>query len=288
MTNLYPLDKRDGMLIVDSQVHAWKQGESTGHHRRTPITGEVLKTEMASAGVDRVLLVPPLWDPDGNAYSLSLARAEPERFAVMGVLEPGATNREERLRRWRDEPGMLAARFLFNSKERVAPLLAGELEALWSIAEASGLVVAMLAPGYLSAVADIARRYPGLRMIVDHLGVPRGARGPAAFDHLPELLALAAYPNVHIKAVGVGDYALDPYPFRSLDTTLHRLFDAFGTERIIWGSDLSRLHHPYRQCVTHFCDTLPWLSRADLELVMGKNLCRLIGWKEVESSSKAA
>jgi L-fuconolactonase len=174
---------------------------------------------------------------------------------------------------------MKGIRFLFNTKERIAPLLQGRLAGVWPVAEELDLVVALLIPGALSQVDAIARRHPKLRIIVDHLGVPRGGSGPAAFDHLPQLLALAAHPNIYVKAAGVGDYALDPYPFRSLDAPLQRIFDAFGPERILWGSDLSRLHHPYRQCVTHFCESLSWLSGAALELVMGRNICRLLDWE---------
>lgn len=266
------------MLIVDSQVHVWSNGESTGHHRRAPITKDVLKAEMAEAGVDRVVLVPPLWDPGLNAYSLTLAQEEPTRFAVMGLLDSGVMDAGGRLRTWRDQPGMRAVRFLFNTEDRIAPLLEGRLESVWPIAEETGLVVALLIPGALHLVGDIARRHPELRIIVDHLGVPRGGSGPSAFNHLPQLLALATHPNVYVKAAGVGDYALDPYPFRSLDIAMHRTFDAFGPERIVWASDLSRLRHSYRQCVTHFTETLRWLSAADLQLVMGGNICRLLDW----------
>src|SRR5258706_2509041 len=267
------------MLIVDSQVHPWSNGDSTGHHRRAPITRDVLSAEMDRAGVARAVLVPPLWDPGGNAYSLALAQAEPDRFAVMGLIEPDAADQYSQVRSWRRQPGLFGIRLLFNTKERIAPLLEGRLEGLWPVAERAGVVVAMLIPGALHIADDIARRHPALKLVVDHLGVPRGLSGPAAFDHLPELLALAVRRNVYVKAAGVGDYAFDPYPFRSLDVTLHRIFDSFGPERIIWGSDLSRLHLPYRQCVTHFCETLSWLSGADLELIMGRNVCRLLGWE---------
>ncbi|MDR5825977.1 amidohydrolase family protein [Caballeronia sp. LZ043] len=267
------------MQIVDAQVHAWSSGESTGHHRRTPITKDVLVPEMTQAGVDRVLLVPPLWDLRGNAYSLELARQDPQRFAVMGLLDVPPEQAEPRLRAWRGEPGMLGIRFLFNTKERVAPLLDGRYDALWPVAAEAGLTVALLIPGALAQAGEIARRHPTLRLIVDHLGVPRGATGPGAFEHLPQLLALARHPNVYVKAVGVGDYALDPWPFHSLDETLRRVFDAFGPGRLIWGSDLSRLHHPYRQCVAHFTEGLSWLSDADREGVMGGNLMRLLGWQ---------
>jgi L-fuconolactonase len=81
-----------------------------------------------------------------------------------------------------------------------------------------------------------------------------------------------------VKAVGVGDYALDPFPFRSLDEPLRHVFDAFGPHRILWGSDLSRLKHPYRECVAHFAQEVAWLSDHDRALIMGLNLCRVTGW----------
>ncbi len=264
--------------VVDAQVHAWWNGQSTGHHRRVPITGDVLKAEMEDAGVERAVLVPPLWDPTGNAYALELARAEPERFSAMGVISPDDPDPARTLGSWRAQPGMRGARLLFNTPARIAPLLDGTFAPFWPAAEQLGVATAVLAPGNLALIGDIAARHPGLPIIVDHLGAPRGTTGPDAFAQLPELLALARHPNLHVKAAGVGDYALDPYPFRSLDTILRAVLDAFGPRRVVWASDLSRLHHPYRCCVTHFTEATPWLSGEDLELIMGANICRLLDW----------
>lgn len=266
------------MIIVDAQVHPWSIGESTGHHRRDPIDNAVLLREMAAAGVDRVVLVPPLWDPQGNAYALSMALHAPGRFSVMGLIDPTAADAAELLLRWHDTPGMRGVRFLLNTPERLQPLHDGRCEPLWAIAQEQNIPVAILAPGQLEQIGAIAQRYPGLKIIVDHLAVPRGAVGPRALQHWPELLALAALPNIHVKAVGVGDYALDPYPFASLEAPLRQVFDAFGAERVIWGSDLSRLHHPYVHCVQHFQQHLPFLDAPALARVMGQNILQLLEW----------
>lgn len=266
------------MVIVDAQIHPWSRGESTGHHRRTPIDQGVLLQEMQPAGVDKVVLVPPLWDPEGNQYALSMARHAPEKFSVMGLLDPATPGASALLRHWHDEPHMRGVRFLLNTPERLQPLHEGLYDSLWPIAQELGIPVAILAPGHLSVVQSIARAYPRLTLIVDHLAVPRGAVGPLALQHWPELLALAALPNVHVKAVGVGDYALDPYPFASLQAPLKQVVDAFGAERVMWGSDLSRLHHPYAQCVAHFVEHLPFLSPQALEQIMGGNILRLLNW----------
>src|SRR5690606_25798961 len=165
---------------------------------RRPSSGECRASEVQAWGVDLVLLVPPLWDPSGNAYSLSLARSQPDRYAVMGVVDMNAADLVTPIRAWRQQEGMLGARFLFNTPERLRPLLEGRLDAVWPVAEEAGLVVALLMPGQLARIDDIATRHPRLKIIVDHMGVPRGSSGPMAFDHLPQLLALARHPNLYV------------------------------------------------------------------------------------------
>jgi len=107
---------------------------------------------------------------------------------------------------------------------------------------------------------------------------PPSAFATSAYRFQPELLALAKYPNVAVKATGQAGYAEDEYPFRSLHPHLHRCFDAFGPERMFWGTDITRMPCSWRQCVTLFTEELPWLKGRDLDLVMGEALCNWIGW----------
>jgi len=48
---------------------------------------------------------------------------------------------------------------------------------------------------------------------------------------------------------------------------------------MFWGSDLSRLHCTYRQCVTMVTEEMLWLPADDLNWIMGRGLCEWIGWK---------
>ena len=75
------------------------------------------------------------------------------------------------------------------------------------------------------------------------------------------------------------DLALLAYPFRSFHEHLHRCFDAFGPERMFWGTDITRMPCSWRQCVTVFTEELSWLKGRDLELVMGEALCNWVGWR---------
>jgi hypothetical protein len=60
---------------------------------------------------------------------------------------------------------------------------------------------------------------------------------------------------------------------------LHCVFDAFGPRRMFWGTDITRMHWTWRQCVTLFTEELSWLHSADVDLVMGQALCDWIGWQ---------
>ncbi len=99
--------------------------------------------------------------------------------------------------------------------------------------------------------------------------------------------ALATHPNVAVKATGQAGCALDPYPFRSIHDALHRVFDAFGPRRMFWGTDITRMHCTWRECVTLFTEELLWLKGADLELVMGQAFCDWIGWDTGHLSGRA-
>jgi len=61
---------------------------------------------------------------------------------------------------------------------------------------------------------------------------------------------------------------------------IRRLFDAFGPQRCYWGTDLTNSYGKatYRQRVTHFTETLDFLSAADQEWVMGRAILARLGW----------
>src|SRR5215813_15151063 len=85
----------------------------------------------------------------------------------------------------------------------------GTIDWLWPAAEKAQLPVALLAGDWLPLLGEIAARHPGLKLIVDHMGALRGAKGDAAFPNMKELTALAKLPNVAVKLTGGPFYADD-------------------------------------------------------------------------------
>ena len=269
------------MRIVDAQVHIWGGGTPSGEHRKVPVfTAEELLAEMDEAGVDAAVIHPPVsWDPDSNALAEDAARRYPDRFAVLGQVPlDRRAESEPLLATWRTRPGQKGLRYPLVRPEQQRWHEDGTMDWLWPAAERAGLPVATMAWRFLPLFRRIAERHPNLRLIIDHCGLIRAAKDEAAFANLDELLSLAALPNVAVKATGAPAYSSQPYPFRNIHDGLRRIFDAYGPRRFFWGTDITRMPCPYRQCVTMFTEELPWLKGQDLELVMGRAVCEWIGW----------
>lgn len=276
------------MMIVDSQVHIW--GASTPERpwparqavkpqRDTPWTKDELLGEMNAAGVDRVVIVPPSWEGERNDLALAAAKSHPDRFAVMGRINPELPESRGRMKDWRRQPGMLGVRFVFHRSPLLELLTEGKADWLWAEAEAAGVPVYMLVPhAHMHFVDRIAQRHPGLRLTMDHSGLVDG-KDDEAFSRFDQLLALARHPNVAAKVSCFPFFTTDRYPFRFLHPYLRKVYDAFGPKRMFWGTDLSRLPCPYRQAVTLFTEELPWLRGQDLEYVMGRGVCEWLGWR---------
>lgn len=273
-------------MIADSQVHVWP-AETADHpwpqpppsvvQRATPFSWPDLLREMDGAGVDRAILVPPSWEGYRNAYCLAAARRHPDRFAVMGRLPLDTPDSRDRFEEWATLPGMLGARLNFR-RAAVRQLRDGTADWIFRAAERLDRPLMLFVNEDFGAVSLIAQRHPGLRLIIDHLGVNVESQGAAAFAHLPELLALARHSNIAVKASALPCAAADAYPFHSLDPYLRASFDAFGPRRMFWGSDLTRLPCEYRLCVQMMTEHLPWLSGPDKDQVMGLALCGWLRW----------
>jgi L-fuconolactonase len=276
------------MFIVDSQVHIWGANtperpwparQAVKPQRETPWTKEELLGEMNAAGVNRVVIVPPSWEGERNDLALAAAQAHPDRFAIMGRINPELPESRGRMATWRRQPGMLGVRFVFHRSPLLELLTEGKADWLWAEAEAAGVPVYMLVPhAHLHHVDRIARSYPKLMLTMDHSGLVDG-KDDEAFRNFDRLLALAKYPNVATKVSCFPFFTTDPYPFRKLHSRIRQVYDAFGPKRMFWGTDLSRLPCTYRQGITLFTEELPWLKGQDLEYVMGRGVCEWLGWK---------
>ena len=268
------------MLVVDAQVHIWNGATPTNAtHRQVPsYTADDVLREMDEGGVNAAVIHPPSWDPNSGALAIEAAKQHPNRLSILGNFPLDKPESRDLIAGWKQQPGMLGLRFTFLQPHQQSWPTDGTMDWLWPAAEEADIPVALMAGNFLPVVGQVAEKHPGLKLIIDHLGRSGGLKDDEAWANLGDLLALAKYPNVAVKATGAPSYSSEPYPFGNIHQYLRQLYDAFGPERLFWGTDITRMPCPWSQCVTMFTDELPWLSESDKELIMGRALCNWLGW----------
>ena len=239
---------------------------------------EEMISEMDGAGVDASIIVPPSPVGDENLTALEAAARYPKRFAIMGRFNPEAPDARSRLETWLEQPGMLGIRMTFHKPQWQGWLAGDEMDWYWRGCERLGIPLMIFVPNLVDRVAPLAQRYPGLKLILDHMARDSGLRDDECFADLDKLLALKSHPNVAVKISAIPCYSTQPYPFANLTPHLRRIYDAFGPRRLMWGSDITRLPCTYRECVDHFRHELPFLNDEDRKWIMGTTLGEWLGW----------
>jgi L-fuconolactonase len=102
---------------------------------------------------------------------------------------------------------------------------------------------------------------------------------PHPWADLPKVLELAKRKNAVIKITGACTLSREPYPFPDIWDPLARVFDAWGFDRCLWGTDWTRAFAVvnYEQAVEPFLNT-DRLSASERAMLMGGATAKAYGW----------
>ena len=148
------------------------------------------------------------------------------------------------------------------------------LNAIVAAAGRAGVPVNIMSTGKMHVVGELARRNPNAQLVIDHVGLAQPRHPPAPpepFELLDDVLSLAEYDNVAIKISGACTLAHEPFPYPDIWEPLGRMFEAFGFERCLWGTDWTRAINvlTYEQGVEAFRVT-DTLSDSERAMLMGR------------------
>jgi predicted TIM-barrel fold metal-dependent hydrolase len=276
------------MIITDSGLHVWqaptpeKPWNVAKAHLKEPMSYEDLRVRMKEAGVDRAILVPPSFAGAYPEYSLEAAAKYPEQFAVMSPIPLNKPEGRKVLENLVGQPGVLGVRLTFHHEYDESWIRDGTADWFWPVAEKMNIPVMMNAPSIHKDVGEVAERHPNLRLILDHMGRQKGMKDEKLGAGLAPTIELAKYPNVFVKLTSTPSCSSEGYPYRNIHPHLKHLIEVFGPRRCFWGTDLSamlsRTKCSYRQAVTMFTEEMDFLSKEDLEYVMGRGLAECLPW----------
>ena len=235
--------------IVDTHLHYWQwppdaesraTAESLARQSSAPVEDELPYAEVAAtirlAGVDHAMQVTRTLSGYDNGYSVEGARQLSDTFRVCGRFDPIGPDLPGRLRAFMSDPTMVAIRLFWYSADD-AWLSDGSMDTFWQEAEALDIPICVYAPRNVRALYDVALAYPGLRLIVDHVGAdlfsPLGHR----FDHWPEVRRLTDCENVYVKVSALPEATGERFPFPVAQERVREAYELFGPDRLMWGSN---------------------------------------------------
>jgi predicted TIM-barrel fold metal-dependent hydrolase len=275
------------MPTIDVQVHAYER-----NHPGRPwvgtlvgpaeVTGDQMVAAMDAVGVDGAVLVSPfsMYGYDAS-YAIEVHTAHPGRFGLVKPVDPNDPGVADTIADWAATKGAIGIRIMMRDNVSTDPADPGINRVLAAAARHS-LAVNLLCWGRLEQAGQLAARNPSTQLVIDHLGLQQPFEPPPPAQpwvDLPKVLALATYPNVAIKISGACTLSHKPFPYDDIWDPLGRIFEAFGFNRCLWGTDWTRAVKllTYEQGVEAF-RVADRLSDSDRAAQMGGSLARVYNW----------
>ncbi len=237
--------------VINGAEHAWVINDPRfpmdetlsscpGRPPDADYSGEHLISQMKLYGIDKTLISHVCYYGRNNAYTSYCVKTWPDRFAGIGLLvgkrlfEPGDECNVERLERLMRDDGLVGLRLSpIYDKETVwfnDPVMfpfwekAQDMRAVFNI---------FLAPHQVSQVAEMAERYPGVKIVIDHLAmIDIMADDEAGFG---PLVAMHTLPNVYVRT-SLHNPSREQTPYRDVWPFLERVYDAYGPERLLFAN----------------------------------------------------
>jgi predicted TIM-barrel fold metal-dependent hydrolase len=229
---------------IDAHVHVW-----TPDVRRYPLAPGFAKDRMAIAsftpeelfahtrpcGVGRIVLIQVSYYGVDNSYMLAMMRKQGDVFSGVAVIDENDRPREamlelakQNVRGFRIRPG----------KRPADRWLDGEaMAAMWRCGAEERLAMCpLIDPEHLPALDRMCARFAETPVVIDHFA-RIGAGGVIRTSDLDDLCRLARHKNVHVKVSAFYALGKKQAPYLDLGPMIRRMLDAFGAERLMWGSD---------------------------------------------------
>jgi predicted TIM-barrel fold metal-dependent hydrolase len=201
-----------------------------------------------------------------NSYLASLAAADREHLAAVGLVDHRDTDCRAVLRRSAAAGAMAGLRLSIEALT-AAPQLADEAVDL-------GLAIVLFAPGALAGAVDrvsqFLERRPSARVVVSHLGNPQISASGRPADQ-SAVLDLAGYANVYWQISGMGMFC--PWPHEPLYDLVGEAHRRFGASRLCWGSNFPVVGglEAYQSDLALLVDGKLPLPQADIPAIAGGN-----------------
>jgi L-fuconolactonase len=252
-------------------------GKRSDWSKERPTTVETLIASMDEAGVAKAAVVhsSTTYGFD-NSYVVDGCNQYKDRLVAVGSVDLLADDVPAVIKGWASK-GLAGLRiFTGGSTKDFDP---SELDnpksfRAWEVLAELGLPMCIqTGPIGLPQVRMVAEKFPGVNIILDHLGRPDVLDGPP-YANAASLFALADLPNLYLKLTPriFGDVEKEK---ASAETFFPRVVEAFGAQRLSWGSNFPTSPGTLKEILATAQAGLQCLSEADRAWIFGKTAAKL-------------
>jgi len=247
-------------------------GHQSDWSRTRPVTYEQMITAMDAAGVDKAALVQAstCYGYD-NSYVTAAVAACPSRFTGVFSVDVLAPDAVEKMRHWRDK-GLTGMRLftIGSTMETQADWIDDpKVYPAWKAADDLGLPICMqMSQTALPQLIAMVKRFPDVKVIVDHLARPVLEDGPP-YAAAASLFNLAQYPGIHLK-VTPRVFTECRHGKATPESFFKKLVGEFGAARIAWGSNYPASEGPLSNLLAVARASVASLSQADQNWIFAK------------------
>jgi len=271
-------------MIVDTHLHVWrlhsvlypwKPLADVVPDHEWPVESQI--QVMDKYGIDKGVLVQPSMYSFDNRYILDCDRSYPDRFALVGLLDPQADSVESAMESLADQ-GVRGLRLAPMLRPDIAWCNDDRADRVWRKAGKLSMILTLLVkPDQVALVSEAIERFPEVQVVIDHLARPDLAEEHARTTLFKDLLALAQFEQVYVKASALGYMSGEPYPHRDILEFVRRAFDAYGPQRMMWGTDTPMSQDPNTlpDAMRLIDLALPDASHEDRAQIMGGTAAQL-------------
>jgi L-fuconolactonase len=277
-----PLMPDNKYPIIDPHVHVWKHdlrypwAKETKSPPQQDATPEMLLALMRANGVARTVIIQVIhyrWD---NSYAAEVLQQYPQYFRGVARVNPENPAAPDDLSRLVQEQRFQGVR-LSPSEDVTGDWIRGPLmPPLWKRChDLKASMNILTGTSRLPDVAVLVEKFPDLTVVMDHMADCPANRP----DELKKLLALARYPQVFVKVSHTWSVSKMPYPYPDAQEQVKRLYDAFGPQRLMWGTDwpLVEAHCGYAKALAMVRDEMKFLNDEDKSWMLSRTVERV--WK---------
>ena len=265
--------------VIDPHVHVWRhdpkypfaQGQKVPERDATP---ETLLDLMKQHGVEKTVIIQVIHYRFDKSYLADVLKQYPKTFKGVARVDPQSPGNADHLSRLTEEQGFHGVR-ISPSGEASGDWIRGDLmPPLWERCQALKVPMTILAPiGRMHDIGVLADRYPDLTIVIDHMA-------DCPVDHpeeLDKLIALKRHPKLFVKISHTWSLSKQPYPWLDSQQLVHRLYDTFGPQRLMWATDWPIVENvsTYTKAVTVVRDDMPFLTADDKSWIMSKTIERV-------------